>query len=129
MISKNEPGDCRPCGDYGALNNRTLPERYPLSPIHDFTEKLTIITISSKIGIIKAYFQIPVAPKDVPKVAARAIPFGLRNAAETFQMFISEVCRVLRFVFAYVDAILVASASAEVNRQHLRLLFGRRKLY
>ena len=50
------------------------------------------------------------------------MPFGLRNAAHTFQRFI---CRDLGFVFVYLDDILVASRSLDEHLQHLRALFQR----
>ena len=53
------------------------------------------------------------------------MPFGLRNAAQTFQRFIDDVCRGLDFVFVYLDDILVASRSLEEHLQHLRALFQR----
>ena len=53
------------------------------------------------------------------------MPFGLRNAAQTFQLFIDDVCRGLDFVFVYLDDILVASRSLEEHLQHLRALFQR----
>ena len=53
------------------------------------------------------------------------MPFGLRNAAQTFQRFIDDVCRGLDFVFIYLDDILVASRSREEHLQHLRALFHR----
>ena len=49
----------------------------------------------------------------------------MRNAAQTFQRFIDDVCRGLDFVFIYLDDILVASRSREEHLQHLRALFHR----
>lgn len=53
------------------------------------------------------------------------MPFGLRNAAATFQRFMNEVTSGLDFCFVYIDDILVASASEEEHRQHLCTLFAR----
>ncbi|GJQ86704.1 hypothetical protein Trydic_g295 [Trypoxylus dichotomus] len=49
------------------------------------------------------------------------LPFGLKNAAQTFQRFIHEITRDMPFVFAYLDDILVAS--------HLRTIFTRLREY
>jgi hypothetical protein len=34
------------------------------------------------------------------------MPYGLRNAAQTLQRFMDEVCRDLDFVFVFIDDIL-----------------------
>lgn len=53
------------------------------------------------------------------------MPFGLRNAAQTFQRFIDEVLRGLHFSYAYIDYVLIASATPEEHRCHLRLVLER----
>lgn len=53
------------------------------------------------------------------------MPFGLKNAAQTFQRFMDQVLRGLDFCYVYIDDILVASASPEEHQQHLRLVFER----
>lgn len=50
------------------------------------------------------------------------MPFGLKNDAQAFQHLMDTVCRVLNFLFIYMDDILVASSSWQEHCAHLRLL-------
>ena len=66
----------RSCGDYRELNKCTIPDKYPLPTIHDLLDKLAHSTIFSKIDLLKAYHQIPIAKEDRHKTAI-ITPFGL----------------------------------------------------
>lgn len=133
MIKKNND-EWRVCGDYRALNAKTVPDNYPVPHIHDVAYMLQGKKCFSKLDLQKAYYQIPIAESDIVKTAVITpfglfeflrTPFGLRNAAQTFQRFIHNVLYGLDFCFPYIDDILIASETKEVHETHLRSVFTR----
>ena len=105
------------------VHNVTVPDRYPIPHIHDFTSTLHGKKIFSKIE-----------PENIPKMAITTpfglfeflrMPFGLRNAAQTFQRFIDQVLHGFDFTYAYIDDLLIASEDEQQHEHHLKLLFDR----
>ena len=126
-------GTVRPCGDDRHLNGRTSGDSYPLPHLHGFTASLTGNMIFSKVDLVMGYHQIPVRAEDIAKTAIATpfglfefvrMPFGLKNAAQTFQRLMDSVTSQLSGVFVYLDDVLVASPTAQQHARDLRQLFS-----
>lgn len=110
----------RLCGNYRALNARTIADRYSLPHIEDFAQHLHDNRIFSNTNVARAYHQIAIAPEDI-EGAIITIPlgffeaintmFGLRNAAHTCQRFVDEITGGLDFAYTYIGNFLIASKS------------------
>jgi hypothetical protein len=131
MVPKKD-GSWWPCGDYRQLNLITKPDRYPLPSLADHSNKLHSCKYFSVIDLVKGYHQIPMAVADIPKTAITTpfgmfeylyMPFGLKNATQTFQRLMDRIFCQLSFLFSYLDDHLIASRSLEDRHQHLRQFF------
>ena len=131
MVWKKD-GSWRLCGDFRSLNGKAVDDNYPLPHIHDFTARLAGCKIFSKIDLVKGYHQIPMDDNDICKTAIATpfglfefvrMPFGLKNAAQTFQRLMDKVTQDLEGVYVYIDDVLIASKSPEEHLSHLEALF------
>lgn len=124
----------RPVGDYRRLNLITVPDRYPMPNLNDISNDLEDCTVFSKLDLVQAFTQIPVAEADQPKTAVitpfglfifRRMFFGFRNAAQTFQRMMDAIFRDTPFVKVYLDDILISSTNPEEHKKHLTIVLDR----
>jgi Reverse transcriptase (RNA-dependent DNA polymerase) len=118
-------GSWRPSAIFGVLKNQTKPDIYTCPNISDLTARLAGCTVFSKLDLRKGYHQVLVRPEDTGKTAIvilcgtfefLRIPFGLRNAGETFQLLMDTILADIPFCFVYKDDVLVACRD---HKQHL----------
>lgn len=133
LVTKSN-GELRACGDYRRLNSCTIPDRYTIPRLQDFTHGLQGMTIFSTLDLAKAYYQIPVRKEDVEKTAIttpfglfemKKMSFGLRNGAQSMQRFMNEMLRGCNYTFAYIDDVLIASKDKKQHEIHLREILTR----
>ncbi|KAK3542189.1 hypothetical protein QTP86_016990, partial [Hemibagrus guttatus] len=129
-------GGLRPCIDYRGLNAITVPYPYPLPLVPAALEQLRGARIFSKLDLRSAYNLVRIKKGDEWKTTFhtthghyeyRVMPFGLTNAPAVFQALINGVFQDLlgKWVIAYIDDILVYSASLEEHVLHVREVLSR----
>ena len=98
--------------------------------IRDFTNNLRGCKFFSKLDLVKGYNQVPMNEADICKTAIVTpfglfeflyMPFGLKNAAQTFECLLDKIFRGLPFVFIYLDDVIVASRNRKLHIEHLRV--------
>lgn len=133
FFMKKKDSTLRPCIDFRGLNDITIKNKNPFPLINPFFEPLCNARIFSKLDLRNAYHLIRIKEGDEWKTAFNTpighfeylvMPFGLTNAPAVFQALINYVlCDLLnRFVFVYLDNILIFSRSLDDHRQHVRLV-------
>lgn len=126
----------RPCIDYRGLNNITIKNKYPLPLLSSAFEPLHGAKIFTKLDLRNAYHLVRIRDGDEWKTAFNTplghfeylvMPFGLTNAPAVFQALVNDVLRdfLNRFVFVYLDDILIFSHSPEEHVLHVRQVLQR----
>lgn len=133
---KKEVSKWRVCDDFRGLNCVTRPDRYSVPNILEFNSQLAGARIFTTLDIERTYHQIPVASAYIEKIATftpfdlfewTVMPFGLRNAAQSFQGFLGGIFRDLDFSYVYLDDILIASHNRQTHEKHVHAILKRLK--
>ena len=126
-------GSMRMCIDYRELNKVTQENKYPMPRIDDLMDNLGGAKYFSSLDLTSGYHQLGLQASDWPKTAFnthvgkfewRVLPFGLTNAPAVFQTAMNKTFgrHLNRFVFVYLDDILIFSRLEEQHLKHLRMV-------
>ncbi|KAK7925711.1 hypothetical protein WMY93_008021 [Mugilogobius chulae] len=126
----------RPCIDYRGLNKITVKNKYPLPLISSAFTPLCGSTVFTKLDLRNAYHLVRIREGDEWKTAFNTplghfeylvMPFGLTNAPAVFQNLVNDVLRDMigRYVFVYIDDILIFSKDLETHKLHVRKVLQR----
>jgi transposase InsO family protein len=140
LFVQKKDGTLRLCVDYRALNSVTVKNRHPLPLISETIDRLSGAAIYTKLDLKDAYHRIRIQEGDEWKTAFRTryghfeytvMPFGLTNAPATFQAYINEALMGLLDIsaVAYMDDIMIFSATREEHTEHVRQVLLRLRKY
>ncbi len=128
-MEKKDASLC-PCIDYRGLNNITVINKYRLPLIDSAFTPLQGARVFTKLDLRNAYHLVRIHHGDEWKAVLNTplghfkclvMPFGLTNAPAVFQALINDVLRdfLNRFVFVYLDDILIFSQTLSEHQVHI----------
>jgi len=116
--------------DFRKLNEKTIPDRYPMPNISMILGNLGKAKYFTTLDLKSGYHQITLAECDREKTSFsvnggkyefRRMPFGLKNAASIFQRTIDDILReqIGKFCYVYVDDVIVFSEDENSHIRHV----------
>ena len=131
MVMVRKPdGSARICIDFKAINAVTTPLPFYMPRVEEVLEQVGKSKVLSKLNLMKGYYQVPMSPGDIEKMAFVChqgkyefvrMPFGVRNAPAVFQELMQRLFRKCReFCLPYMDDLVIYSSSWEEHKTHMR---------
>lgn len=136
-LAPKKDGTWRFCVDFRPINKVTQSAPPPYIQVKGALSALGNAKIMTSLDLRSGYWQIEVAPEDRHKTAFTApdgrrfqfcsMPFGLKCAPSTFQTLMVSVLDgyIGEFALAYLDDVIIWSATWEDHVKHLALVLER----
>ena len=135
---RKKDGGVGPCVDYRRVNQLVKPDGFPLPRIQDCLDAVAGSKLFSTFDLTSGYFQIPLKEEDITKSAfvckyghfeMTRMPFGLNNAASTFQRTMELALKGLQWVtcLIYIDDIIVYGRGFDEHMRRVEEVLERLK--
>ncbi|XP_016648320.1 PREDICTED: RNA-directed DNA polymerase homolog [Prunus mume] len=139
MVRKTK-GGWRMCQDYTDLNKACPKDSFPLPKIDQLLDATAGHELLNFMDAYSGYNQIFMHPADSEHMAFitdrglycyDVMPFGLKNAGETYQRLVNRIFakHIGSIMKVYVNDMLVKSRTARRHLENLALMFGILKDY
>ena len=136
VMVKKKNGEFRMCVDFRKLNERLVPDNYPLPLIKDLHDSMAGAKWFSTLDLKSGFWQIPIHQEDQHKLTFvvpngtytfKVMPFGLSTAPSIFQRTMNSILGDLKFEYAltYIDDIIIYSKTFTDHLQHLDSVLSR----
>lgn len=136
VIVRKKDNSIRLCVDYRRLNEKTIPDAYPLPRIDDSLDALGGAKLFSTLDLASGYHQVAMNPADREKTAFITpfglfeylrMPMGLSTSPATFQRLMQTSMNdlVFQILLIYLDDLLVYSRTFAEHLQRLQMVFDR----
>jgi hypothetical protein len=132
---KKKSKEIRVYADFSTGLNKALKEHhYPLPSPQEIFAKLAGGKYFSKIDLSDAYLQIPVDEESSKLLCInthkglykfKRLPFGVKVAPAIFQQTMDMMLNGLDFAVAYLDDVLISSASKDRHKAYVKQVFKR----
>lgn len=116
--------------DYRKINEKTIPDKYPMPEISYVLDQLKGQKYFSTLDLASGFHQIKMRDRDIEKTAFAInngkyeftrMPFGLKNAPAIFQRAIDDVLRehIGKICYVYIDDVIVFGSTFEEHLKNL----------
>ncbi|GIY87787.1 hypothetical protein CDAR_511701 [Caerostris darwini] len=136
MLVKKRDGSYRLVADLRKLNEKTIPDNFPLPNLTEMVEMLSGARYFTSMDLTSGFHQMKMHPSSAHLTGIstefglfefKRMPFGLKNASASFQRLMSIVLAGLSElqINVYIDDVIVASKTVQEHLQKLEIVFQR----